>query len=105
MPLMDVKMTKGEVATFLREKGIPLNFSKLFEGKYQTTTCTGRLIVATVNYGFYPENFIDGCAFVMLTQKDVRKLVPPIGLAKKIISLIPKVSKVHVPTCALSLMI
>ena len=27
----------------------------------------------------------------MLSQKDVRELLPPIGLAKKVFSLIPKV--------------
>ena len=37
------------------------------------------------------ENYIDGCAFVMLNE-DVRELVPPIGLTKKIMSFIPKVS-------------
>jgi formylmethanofuran dehydrogenase subunit D len=38
------------------------------------------------------EKYIDGCAFVMLNEEDVRELVPPIGLTKKIMSLVPKVS-------------
>ena len=37
------------------------------------------------------ENYIDGCAFMMLNE-DVRELVPPIGLTKKIMSFVPKVS-------------
>ena len=38
------------------------------------------------------ENYIDGCAFMMLNEEDVRELVPPIGLTKKIMSFVPKVS-------------
>ena len=40
---------------------------------------------------WFAENFVDGCAFVMLSQRDIRQLVPPIGLAKKVFSLVPKV--------------
>ena len=38
------------------------------------------------------EKYIDGCTFVMLNEDDVRELVPPIGLTKKIKSFVPKVS-------------
>ena len=38
------------------------------------------------------EKYIDGCAFMMLNEDDVRELVPPIGLTKKIVSFVPKVS-------------
>ena len=38
------------------------------------------------------ENYIDGCAFIMLNEHDVRELVPPIGLMKKIMSFVPQVS-------------
>ena len=37
------------------------------------------------------DNYVDGRGFVMLTKDEVRKLVPPIGIAKKILSLVPKV--------------
>ena len=40
---------------------------------------------------FLAENYIDGAAFVALSLPEVREMVPPIGLAKKIIKLIPKV--------------
>ena len=41
---------------------------------------------------FYPtDNYIDGVAFVSLTLPEIREMVPPIGLAKKIVKLIPKV--------------
>ena len=34
---------------------------------------------------------IDGVAFVSLTLPEINEMVPPIGLAKKIVKLIPKV--------------
>ena len=54
------------------------------------------------------EKYINGCAFVMLNEDDVRELVPPIGLTKKIVlSFVPKVScsgitsrKVHAYHCS-----
>ncbi len=35
------------------------------------------------------ENFIDGKEFVALEETDVRGMIPPVGIAKKIIRLIP----------------
>ena len=40
---------------------------------------------------FLIDNYIDGAAFVGLTVAEIREIVPPIGLAKKIINLVPKV--------------
>ena len=37
------------------------------------------------------DNYVNGKAFLRLSQSDIRKLVAPIGLAKRIFSLIPKV--------------
>ena len=37
------------------------------------------------------ENYIDGSAFVELSSAEIKEMVPPIGLAKKIIKLLPKV--------------
>ena len=37
------------------------------------------------------DNYIDSSEFVNLTPPEVKEMVPPIGLAKKIIRLIPKV--------------
>ena len=39
----------------------------------------------------FSDNFIDGSDFMKLTEAEVKDLVPPIGLAKKIICMIPKV--------------
>ncbi len=42
--------------------------------------------------GFHcADNYIDGGEFMNLTPTEVKEMVPPIGLAKKIIRLIPKV--------------
>ncbi len=38
------------------------------------------------------DNFIDGTEFVNLTSGEVKQMVSPLGLAKKIIRMIPKVS-------------
>ena len=38
------------------------------------------------------ENLVNGAAFLRLFESDVRKVVPPIGLTKKICALIPVVS-------------
>ena len=37
------------------------------------------------------ENYIDGKEFIKLTEAEVKAMVVPIGLAKKILRLIPKV--------------
>ena len=39
-----------------------------------------------------PDHRIDGAAFVELDEQLVREMVPPIGLVKKVMALIPKVS-------------
>ena len=35
------------------------------------------------------DNYIDGKEFLVLKEEDVYKMVPPVGLAKKIIRLLP----------------
>ena len=35
--------------------------------------------------------YIDGQEFIKLTETEVKEMVPPIGLAKKILRMIPKV--------------
>lgn len=37
------------------------------------------------------ENYIDGMEFVNLTESEIKSMVPPIGLVKKIMKLCPKV--------------
>ena len=85
---MDVKMTKKDVSTYLEKKGVPDVYCKAFEGMLSIAD-TQRILNL---YPFYIENYVDGCAFMMLSEKDVRELVPPTGLIKKIMSFIPKVS-------------
>lgn len=44
-------------------------------------------------FNFFPivDNYIDGAEFNSLTESEIREIIPPIGLAKKIIRMIPKV--------------
>ena len=37
-------------------------------------------------------NYVDGKEFISLTQDEVKEMVPPLGLAKKVLRLIPQVS-------------
>ena len=39
----------------------------------------------------HSDNFIDGKEFLKLTENEVKEMVAPLGLAKKIIRMIPKV--------------
>lgn len=42
------------------------------------------------------ENYIDGAVFLTLTEADIKAMIPPLGLVKKIIGLQPnKEKEVH----------
>ena len=41
------------------------------------------------------DNYIDGKEFLLLTEKEVKEMVPPLGLAKKISRLLPSPSEVN----------
>jgi len=82
-------MSTDDVADFLRSKGIPEKFCKVFSGKttYQLTyKCRTALS--------HLENYIDGTEFFHLTEEEVCSMIPPMGLAKKIMRFIPSL-KVH----------
>ena len=40
-------------------------------------------------------NFINGREFLSLTEKEVKEMIPPIGLAKRIIRCLPSSSQVY----------
>ena len=40
-------------------------------------------------YNFGTDNYIDGIEFCSLTEDEVKTIVPPIGLARKIIRILP----------------
>ena len=44
-----------------------------------------------VMYLIIIENYVDGNGFLQLKESDIKEIVPPIGLAKNIIRLNPKV--------------
>ena len=50
----------------------------------------------------YSENYIDGAVFLTLTEVDVKAMIPPLGLVKKIMKLVPNKEK-EVCCCLLSL--
>ena len=41
--------------------------------------------------GWGVENYVDGAEFVSLTEEEIKGMVPPLGLFKKILKLRPKV--------------
>ena len=41
------------------------------------------------------DNYIDGTEFVALSEAEIKEMVPPIGLAKKIMKLVPKVGTLY----------
>ncbi len=58
----------------------------------QVPTIFGCILFNIQNSFFYCilDNYIDGTEFLSLTETDMKSLVPPIGLAKKILRLIPE---------------
>ena len=48
------------------------------------------IVVYTFLCMYCAENCIDGIEFLLLKDEEVKKMVPPIGIAKKIIRLIPR---------------
>ena len=42
---------------------------------------------------FFAENYVDGKEFLSLTFEEIREMVPLLGLAKKLLRLIPQVRK------------
>lgn len=76
------KLSVAELSHFLTEKGIPATFCKAFEGiAKEICICTYLCCISS-------ENLVNGRAFLKLSQIDVKKMVPPTGLAKKICALI-----------------
>ncbi len=45
-----------------------------------------------VYYVHCVENYVDGIEFISLTEDEIKAMVPPIGLVKKIMKLRPNVS-------------
>ena len=46
----------------------------------------GLLVATLLITAIFAENYIDGSEFVGLSDAEIREMVPPIGLAKKIIT-------------------
>ena len=47
------------------------------------------MVITLIKWLLDVDNYIDGTEFHLLKEDDVKAMVPPIGLAKKIIRLLP----------------
>ena len=54
------------------------------------TWCVYIAVSSKYNPLLTAENYIDGSEFLTLTKADVKAMILPLGLAKKIVSLLPK---------------
>lgn len=74
-----------ELCNWLKAEGIPDKFcEEVFNGVSE----------AKYLHLYSTENYVDGEAFMILTEEEIKKMVPPIGLVKKIL----KIRQV-LPTC------
>lgn len=78
-------MSVEDTVLWLEEQGIPSEYCETFSGMFVKQLCALSECVYSAG------NYIDGKEFMKLTESEVRAVVAPIGLAKKIMRLIPKV--------------
>ena len=45
------------------------------------------IITSPVLHCHFPENYVDGESFLSLTEQDIKDMIPPIGIVKKILKL------------------
>ena len=70
---------------FLTENGIPHDFVSAFEGKSEfPELCVTCHLVLPSTISSDSDNQIDGETFLELTEADVKEMVKPIGIVKKI---------------------
>lgn len=86
-------MSEDELSNWLKTVGkIPEKYSEVFSGIYNNSvdSISHTLVFMPTRVSIFMlflENYIDGEAFVSLTEKDIKEMVPPIGLVKKILKL------------------
>ncbi len=74
-----------ELFQWLSDHSIPDEFCKILEGRLISVQLYSLHALACII-----ENLIDGKEFVLLQPEEVMKLIPSLGVAKKIIRLIPQ---------------
>ena len=84
-------MTSEELSDWLLEQGIPDKYCKVFESM-KLWFLFMHPCICLVRLPFSIDNYVDGKEFISLTYEEVKGMVPPLGLAKKVLRLIPKVS-------------
>ena len=68
--------------------GIPDKYCEVFKGRLTVVfSCTYSYTWSDIVCWSTLENYIDGEVFVSLTEQDIKEMVPPIGLLKKILKL------------------
>ena len=83
---VDESMSVEDVAAFLGSHGIPGCFWEAFEGN---ATVRGSVRFFH-NLCLLSDNYIDGAEFLTLTESEVKAIIPPIGLARKVMRLLPQ---------------
>ena len=79
-----------ELFQWLNDQGIPHQFCKIFEGIVYIHVYIYIQYYNSIDELFiHVENLIDGKEFVLLQPNEVKDLVSALGVAKKIIRLIP----------------
>lgn len=68
-----------EVYEWLQSNGVSVEYCETFEGEF--LECFSYPFLSNI------ENEIDGSAFMELTEADIKQLIKPIGVVKKIIRL------------------
>lgn len=79
-------MTVTDLITWLEQQGIPSEFCDIFSGRFVRCGVFSK----DLNFCSLSDNYIDGKEFTKLTEAEVKQMVKAIGIAKKIIRLIPK---------------
>ena len=81
-------MDCDELAGWLQRKGIPESFCSILKGIYSY-----RLRVVAEYFLFLTDNYKDGRELLHLKEQDIKDIIPAIGTVKKILRLVPPVSK------------
>lgn len=83
---VDESMSVEDVVAFLGSHGIPGRFCEAFEGNATVRGSVGFFH----NLCLLSDNYIDGAEFLTLTESEVKAIIPPIGLARKVMRLLPQ---------------
>ena len=78
-----LKLSSLELSTWLQEEGVDLTYCEIFEGRYHNLLWHDPVSL----YCLLLDNEIDGPAFIELTENDIKTMIKPLGVVKKILRL------------------